>query len=180
MTIMNSKAIISVNPTCAPSGMNIAKGMLNTHHIAKKPLNAMKSTVRAILGITSNARLSRRQWTFRVVLGSILMCFGLMFLHTEVIGASERVMPGIAIAMIAGGALIACGLFTRIVSFGLSIILITALYHIGIVYMTGFSMLVCIGTCVAGIVTGSGRYSLDTLVYNGLFSNRRWEQNCAF
>lgn len=177
---MNSHAIISINPTCAPAGMNIAKEMLKTHQIAKKPLNAMKSTVRTILGITSNTRLSRRQWTFRVVLGSILMCFGLLFLHTEVFGASERVMPGISIAMIAGGAFIACGLLTRIVSFGLSIILATALFHIGIVYMTGFSMLVCIGACIAGIITGSGRYSLDTLVYNGIFSNRRWEHSCAF
>lgn len=177
---MNTQAIISINPTCAPAGMNIAKEMLNNNHIAKKPLSAIKSTVRTILGISSNTRLSRRQWTFRVVLGSILMCFGLLFLHTEVFAASERVMPGISIAMIAGGALIACGLFTRIVSFGLSIILATALFHIGIVYMTGFSLLVCIGACIAGIITGSGRYSLDTLVYNGFFSSQRWEQSCAF
>ncbi|MCM1491233.1 MAG: DoxX family protein [Muribaculum sp.] len=177
---MNTQTIISINPTCSPSGMNMAKEILRNHNISKRPISALKQSVRLILGITTSEGVSRRQWTFRVVLGSILMCFGLLFLHTEAFDISQQVMPGISLAMIAAGAFVACGLLTRIVSFGMSIILTMALCHIGIVYMTGFSILVCIGVCLAGIITGSGRYSMDTLLYNGLFSRRRLGQNCAF
>lgn len=177
---MNTHSIISINPTCSPSGMNMAKEILRNHNISKRPVSAVKHTARMILGISTTSSVSRRQWTFRVVLGSILMCFGLLFLHTEMFETSQQVMPGVSMAMIAAGALVACGFLTRIVSFAMSIILTMALCHIGVVYMTGFSMLVCIGACVAGIITGSGRYSLDTLLYNSIFSPGRWGQNCAF
>lgn len=166
---MNTQGVISINPTCTPAGIHIPKEILNTPKIAKKPISALKQTAKMLLGVTTSTSDSRRQWTFRLVLGSILMCFGLLFLHSEFISGPEYVMPGICTAMIAGGAFIACGFLTRIVSFGLAIILTMFACHISLATMTGYAILVCIGACMAGIITASGRYSLDTLIYNGMF-----------
>lgn len=163
---MNTQNIISINPTGNPLGINFSAEILTKQVVSSKPVSSLAATLKVLLGVSTSASDSRRQWTFRVILGSILMCFGLLLLHTESFSASEQIMPGISIAMIAGGAFIACGLFTRIVSFALGIILVMALAHIGLGSMTGYALLVCIASCAAGIITASGRYSLDTLIYN--------------
>lgn len=163
---MNTQNIISINPIAEPSGMNISNEYFTRRVAVAKPVNAMRKTLRILLGVSGNTVDSRRKWTFRVILGSILMCFGLLFLHTEVLGVWERVAPGVSMLMIAGGAFIACGLFTRLVSFALGIVLVMALCHLGLMYMTGYSLLVSIAACLAGVIIGSGRYSLDTLLYN--------------
>lgn len=171
---MNTPNIISINPTSQPRGINVAKEIFEKSGVVvEKPISAMRQSLKLLLGVNCSAYDSRRLWTFRVILGSILMAFGLLLLHTEVYAVSERVMPGISVAMIVGGACIACGLFTRLVSLALGIILIVALSHIGFVYMTGFSLFVCIATCISGVVAGSGRYSLDTLIYNAIVGMSR-------
>lgn len=174
---MNPQSVISINPTGNPAGLNIAKELLNGKAIARKPINEMRKVAKVIFGVTTSESDSRRQWTFRLLMGSILMCFGLLFLHTVDVTGAEHVMPGICTLMVACGALVACGLFTRIVSFALAIILVMAACHISMATMTGYALLVCIAACVAVCVAGSGRYSLDTLVYNRLIRNK---QRCAF
>ncbi len=92
---------------------------LNLGHksLAKKPVGTMRQAVRILLGVSVNASDSRRLWPFRLVIGAILMCFGLLFLDTTDIAGPEYVIPGISVAMISGGAFIACGFLTRLVSF---------------------------------------------------------------
>lgn len=168
---MNTTNIISINPISEPSGMHIGKEIFQRGVISAKPVNAMRATLRLILGVTGDTSDSRRRWTFRVILGSILMCFGLLFMHAGVYDVAERIAPGVSVAMVCCGAFIACGLMTRIFSFALAIILTMSLFHLGVMYMAGYSLLVCIGVCVAGVITGSGRYSLDTLIYNMIVKN---------
>lgn len=168
---MNTQSIISINPCLEPSGMSLTNNIISVDAKEVKDINPLQGTLKVLLGMTGNVRESRRQWTFRVIIGSILMVFGLLFLHTEVFSASERIVPGISFLMIAGGAFISCGLLTRLVSLALGIILLLAFSHIGVMYMTGFSLLVCVCACVAATITGSGRYSLDTLIYNSILRN---------
>lgn len=174
---MNTQSVISINPTGTPAGMHIANDLLNRNVIAAKPINELRKVAKLIFGVTTSESDSRRQWTFRLLMGSVLMCFGLLFLNFIDVSGDEYVMPGICMVMIAGGASIACGLFTRLVSFALGIILVMTACHVSIATMTGYALLVCIGACVAACVSGSGRYSLDTLIYNRLFARK---QSCAF
>lgn len=167
---MNTQSVISINPTGTPAGLNIAKDLLKKNVISAKPINEMRKVAKLIFGVTTSPTDSRRQWTFRLLMGSILMCFGLLFLKTIGVDGSEYVMPGICTLMIACGASIACGLFTRLVSFAMGIILVMTACHISMASMTGYALLVCIAACVAVCVSGSGRYSLDTLIYNRLFA----------
>lgn len=166
---MNTHSVISINPIGTPSGFYISKDLLNTSSLSKKPISALRRTARLVLGISSNVRDSRRRWTFRLVIGTILMCFGLLFLDTTAISGPEYVMPGISVAMIAGGAFIASGFLTRLISLGLGIILLVFACSISMASMTEYAMVVCLAACVSALVTGSGRYSLDTLIYNRIF-----------
>lgn len=168
---MNTQSVISINPTCTPAGINIAKELLNGKVIVEHPINEMRKVAKILLGVTTSVSDSRRQWSFRLLVGSILMCFGLLFINLAQVDGSEYVVSGISMLMIAGGGMIACGLLTRIVSFALGIILVMTVCHITLASMTGYALLVCIGACMAGVVTGSGRFSLDTLIYNRMFRN---------
>lgn len=172
---MNTQGIISVNPMSKPSGIVNAKKIIEEK--SKRPISELKRVVRLLLGVTTSVSDSRRQWTFRVILGAILMCFGLMLLHTPMFAESEMVMPGISVAMIIGGAMMACGLLTRIVSAALVILIAVASCNVALATMTGYSLLVCLCVSMAALITGSGRYSLDTLIYNGIF---RSENRYAF
>lgn len=163
---MNSQGIISINPINNPEAIQISKNFLNHKAISAKPISAMKKIISVLLGVNSSVHDSRRQWSFRVILGSIFMIFGVIFLQTKFFVAEGFVEPAIAVAMIVCGVLIACGLLTRIVSFGLGLLLIMGVCHHGMASMTGYSMLVCMVASIAGVVIGSGRFSLDTMIYN--------------
>ncbi len=118
-----------------------------------------------LLGVKSSVGDSRRQWTFRVILGSIFMVFGVLFLQTNLFTIDGYVEPFISVSMVTCGVMIACGLLTRMVSFCLGLILMMGGCLYGIEKtMTGFSMLVCVAACFACMVTGSGRFSLDNNV----------------
>lgn len=170
--VMNAQSVISINPTGTPSGINIAKDLLVGKVMVARPVSALRKTAKILLGVSTSPDDSRRQWTFRLVLGTILMCFGALFLDGASSELSIFIVPSVATVMIASGVFIACGLLTRLVSFALGIILVIAITHIPLASMTGYSMLVCIAVCGAGIITASGRYSLDTLIYNGLLGSR--------
>ena len=170
---MNTQSIISIEPTHQPSGVRKAKEILSGRAIADRPIGELKKIVKTIFGVSGSAGDSRRQWSFRVILGAILMCFGLLFFNGQTFHDSEKVIGGIAAVMVAGGAFISVGLFTRIVSLAVGVCLMVYVCGIGLSSMTAFSMIVCVAVCAAGLLTGSGRYSLDTLIYNRLVGGKK-------
>lgn len=101
------------------------------------------------------------------------MCFGLMFSSRTLRASTDALLPGISYAMILGGAMIACGLLTRIVSVALATVLIIATAHSGMISMESYAMAICAALSLMGIICGSGRYSLDTLLYNCLIPARK-------
>lgn len=149
-----------------PAGIQIPQNILNSHAISPKQVIDIKKVMNILLGVKSSVGDSRRQCTFRVILGSIFMVFGVLFLQTNLFTIDGCVEPFILVSMVAGGVMIACGLLTRMVSFCLGLILMMAFCQYGMETMTGFSMLVCVAACFACMVTGSGRFSLDTMLYN--------------
>lgn len=169
---MNTQNVISVNPTGKPEGLELQREILRKRVIKDKSVEAMKRTVRTLLGVSSHSGDSRRQWSFRVILGTILMCFGMMFLNKNVFAADEHVYGVVSIAMVAGGALISCGVLTRLVAMLLTVMLAVAMIGVHMSGMTGYSVMVSIGVCVAAAITGSGRYSIDTLIYNWFVGRR--------
>lgn len=169
---MNTQNVISVNPTGKPEGLELQREITGKRVIKDKSVEAMKRTVRSLLGVSSHAGDSRRQWSFRVILGTILMCFGMMYLNKNVFAADEHVYGLVSISMIAGGALISCGVLTRLVALLTGVLLATAISGVHIGGMIGYSVMVSIGVCVAAVITGSGRYSIDTLIYNWFVGRR--------
>lgn len=175
---MNPQNVISIDPAGKPEGLDLQKEIFSHRVIRDKSLDAMKRTARALLGLSSHAGDSRRQWSFRVILGIILMCFGVMYMHDNVLAADERVLGVVSVAMILGGALIACGALTRFVSLTLVFVLGAGLGGVHLTDMTGFSMLVCIAVSIVGVITGSGRYSIDTLIYNWFVGRELRKREC--
>ena len=165
---MNSRSIISVNPTGSPVGTIKAKDILRHSSLADQPVRVVRKALGVILGVAGSVRHARRLWTFRVIIGAIIMCIGLMLTHQSLHSAADAMMSGVAYAMIAGGAMIACGLLTRIVSTALAAVLIISAFDSGITSMEGYTIAICAAMCLMSLLCGSGRYSLDTLIYNFL------------
>lgn len=170
---MSSHSVISVNPVSRPVAEVSAPKVLRHEGFADKSDRAMHHALRLILGVSGSTRHARRQWTFRLIIGAVLMCLGLMFVHPALQSTAEVGSHGLALAMITGGALIACGFFTRIVSLSMAVLFATVFFQHGVDTMLGYMSIVCFAFCVMGFLLGSGRYSLDTLVFNALSPYRK-------
>ena len=165
---MKTQSIISVNPTSAPLAAIRHNTQASAKALADTSVRTFQKVLRILLGVRGSAAHSRRIWTFRVIIGTAIMCFGLLFSHSNLIETTDSVIPGLSYGMLAGGAMIACGLLTRIVSIAMGAVLTAAAFQIGLHDMLGFTEAVCGAMCVASMICGSGRYSLDTIIYNSL------------
>lgn len=165
---MNTQAIVSVNPAGVPSGALRVEKIVPELRIPDRANRIVHRALRVILGVGGGARHARALWSFRLVIGSIMMCLGLMFTHSSLISTAEAGAHGLALVMIAAGAMIACGLFTRIVSLAVLTVMLLVTLHSGIDTMLSYSLIICSGLSLMSLVLGSGRYSLDTLIFNAL------------
>lgn len=165
---MNTQAIVSVNPAGVPSGSLRVDNIVPEIRIPDRAHRILHRTLRVILGVGGGARHARTLWSFRLVIGSIMMCLGLMFTHSSLVSTAEAGTHGLAIVMIAAGAMIACGLFTRIISLAVLTVMILATLHSGVDSMLSYSLIICSALSLMSLILGSGRYSLDTLIFNAL------------
>lgn len=166
--ITSNVAVISVNPVAKPSGALHPENFLRQPGFADKSDRAMHNMLKLVFGVNGSQAHARRTWTFRVIIGSVLMCLGLMFLHPVLHTTAEAGSHGLALVMVAGGAMVACGLLTRVVSISMAGLFVYAGIEAGADSMLGFMCWVCAAFSVMGLIFGSGRYSLDTLLFNAL------------
>lgn len=167
------RTVISINPTSAPIATLKRRPNPDYSKYVRSSSRLLQNVLQIVFGVRGSTRHSRRLWTFRIIIGAILMCFGLMFSSHTLRASTDALLPGISYAMILGGAMIACGLLTRIVSVALATVLIIATVHSGMISMESYAMAICAALSLMGIICGSGRYSLDTLLYNCLIPTRK-------
>lgn len=163
-----NQSIVSVNPTGVPSGAAHVKNIVPEIRIPDRAHRVMHKTLRLILGVGGGVRHARRLWTFRMIIGSIMMCLGLMFTHSSLVSTAEAGAHGLALVMIAAGAMISCGLFTRVISIAVMTVMLLATFHSGVDTMLSYVLIICSALSLMSFLTGSGRYSLDTLIFNAL------------
>lgn len=168
-TVMNTRSVISVNPAMNPiAAVETPVFVCNM----EEPVRVMRKNLRMLLGIGGSVSHSRRIWTFRVIIGAILMCFGILFSHHALNGVTKAFLPGVSFVMVIGGAMIACGLLTRAVSVALGTLLMITAIHLSLMSMVEYSVVICIVFCIFAFACGSGRYSLDTIIYNKFSPNK--------
>lgn len=173
-TVMNIETLISINPASKPkAAMKLSSSLRRTTPHLDSASRIMLNALKIVLGIGGSALHSRRLWTFRIIIGAIIMCFGLMFQHHTLIQSSEALMPGLPYVMVIGGAMIASGLLTRIVSIAMIAALTTASVQVAFPSMEAYATIICSILCLISLLSGSGRYSLDTIIYNLLSPLRR-------
>lgn len=172
-TVMNIETLISINPASKPkAAMKLSSSLRHTTPHLDSASRIMLNALKIVLGIGGSALHSRRLWTFRIAVGLIVMCFGLMFLHHTLIESNHALIPGLPYAMVAGGAMIACGLLTRIVSIAMAAVLTVATVQV-FPSMEAYATAICAILCIVSLLGGSGRYSIDTIIYNHLSPLRR-------
>lgn len=163
-----NQAIVSVNPVGVPSGATKVEKIVPEIRIKDRSHRILNSSLRLILGVGGGIRHARRLWTFRLIIGSIMMCLGLMFTHSALVPTAEAGAHGLAMVMIAAGAMIACGFFTRPVSLAVIAVMLLATFHSGVDTMLSFVLIICSALSLISFILGSGRFSLDTLIFNAL------------
>lgn len=163
-----NQSIVSVNPAGVPSGAVRVEKVMPEMRIPDRAQRMLHNALRLILGVGGGVRHARRLWTFRLIIGSIMMCLGLMFTHSSLVSTAEAGTHGLALVMIASGAMIACGLFTRIISISVTTVMLLATFHSGVDSMLSYSLIICSALSLMSFILGSGRYSLDTLIFNAL------------
>lgn len=163
-----NQAIVSVNPAGVPSGALHVEKIVPEIRIPDRAHRIMHRTLRVTLGVGGGTRHARTLWSFRLVIGSIMMCLGLMFTHSSLASTAEAGTHGLALVMIAAGAMIACGLFTRMISLSVLTVMLIATFHSGVDSMLSYSLIISSALSLMSFILGSGRYSLDTLIFNAL------------
>lgn len=163
-----NQAIVSVNPASMPSAAVKVENVIPEIRIPDRAHRTLHRALRLILGVGGGIRHARRLWTFRLIIGSIMMCLGLMFTHSSLIPTAEAGAHGLALVMIASGAMIACGLFTRIISLAVMTLMLLATFHSGVDTMLSYVLVICSALALMSFILGSGRFSLDTLIFNAL------------
>lgn len=173
---MNTQSVISINPTCTPTGSLNSNKIFTIPVKVEKQTRILQESLRIALGVTGSSAYSRRLWAYRAILGSLLMVFGLLFSYPSLHAYTEQVMPGLSYVMLAGGAMITCGFLTRIISVAMGTMLTIATLQFGVDSMLGFAAAVSAAICVMSMICGSGRYSLDTIIYNALSPVRQMKE----
>lgn len=138
---------------------------------------AIARAMQAILGLGGSISHSRRIWTLRVIAGGLLMCFGVIFSHPNMLSLSSSILPGMAYALLAGGAMIAVGFLTRVASLALAVMLVVGMVHTGLGDMMGMAEAACCGFCLFSFTLGSGRLSVDTSLFRYLLAARKIKRN---
>lgn len=165
---MDTQAIVSVNPVGVPSGALRVEKIVPEIRIPDHAHRVLHKVLRILLGVGGSIRNARTLWSFRLLIGSVMMCLGIMFTHTSLAMTAEAGTHGLALTMIAAGAMIACGFFTRIVSLAAMSVMLIATFHSGVDSMLSYSLIICSALSAMSLILGSGRFSLDTLVFNAL------------